>query len=143
MLTNRSIPRSTVIPELAYRDVTEAADWLCAAFGFTIRLRIGNHRAQINVGDGAVVVTELGMREGTGAPGGVERAHAILVRVDDVHRHHEHARQQGVRILRPPADYPYGERQYTVEDPGGHIWTFSQSIADSNPTDWGGVPGEL
>ena len=53
MQTNRSIPCSTVIPELGYADVGEAAAWLCGAFGFTIRLRIANHRAQLNVGDGA------------------------------------------------------------------------------------------
>jgi len=53
MLANRSIPRCTVIPELAYPDIGEAIDWLCDAFGFSLRLRIGNHRAQLNVGDGA------------------------------------------------------------------------------------------
>jgi uncharacterized glyoxalase superfamily protein PhnB len=143
MLTNRSIPRSTVIPELAYPDVTEAADWLCEAFGFTVRLRIGNHRAQINVGDGAFVVTELHGSDDAGAAPVPDRAHSMMVRVEDVHGHHEQAQKHGVRILRPPADYPYGERQYTVEDIGGHIWTFTQSIADSNPTDWGGTPGRL
>jgi uncharacterized glyoxalase superfamily protein PhnB len=40
MLVNRSMPRCTVIPELAYPDVGEAIDWLCNAFGFTLRLRI-------------------------------------------------------------------------------------------------------
>jgi len=54
MLSNRSIPRATVIPVLAYPDVTKAAAWLCDAFGFNVRLRIGNHRVQLNVGDGAV-----------------------------------------------------------------------------------------
>ncbi len=52
MRANRSIPRSTVIPEFPYRDVGEAIDWLCRVFGFTLRLRIGSHRAQRNVGDG-------------------------------------------------------------------------------------------
>jgi uncharacterized glyoxalase superfamily protein PhnB len=42
------------------------------------------------------------------------------------------------KILSPPADYPYGERQYSVEDLGGRRWTFSQSIADSDPASWGG-----
>jgi hypothetical protein len=37
------------------------------------------------------------------------------------------------------ADYPYGERQYTAEDLGGHRWTFSQSIADVAPEEWGGL----
>src|SRR5919109_3968203 len=85
MLTNRSMPRCTVIPELAYPDVGEAIDWLCDAFGFTLRLRIANHRAQLNVGDGAVVVTELR----GGSPAGIDPAHAVMVRVDDVDGHYE------------------------------------------------------
>ena len=43
---------SVVIPELAYRDVGEAVAWLCTAFGFRERLRIGDHRAQLTIGDG-------------------------------------------------------------------------------------------
>lgn len=42
------------------------------------------------------------------------------------------------RILHPPTDYPYGERQYEVEDLAGHRWTFSQTIADVAPEEWGG-----
>lgn len=38
----------------------------------------------------------------------------------------------------PPTDFPYGERQYSAEDVGGHGWTFSQSIADVDPSIWGG-----
>ena len=38
-----------------------------------------------------------------------------------------------------PRTTPYGERQYTAEDPGGHHWTFSQSIADVDPASWGGT----
>jgi uncharacterized glyoxalase superfamily protein PhnB len=62
-----------------------------------------------------------------------------MVRVEDVDRHHERARAHGARILRSPTDYPFGERQYTASDPGGHVWTFTQSIADVDPSDWGGV----
>jgi uncharacterized glyoxalase superfamily protein PhnB len=143
MLANRSIPRSTVIPELAYPDVGKAIDWLCDVFGFTLRIQIGNHRAQLNVGDGAIVLTELRADAGHNAPATVERAHSVMVRVDDVDGHHERVRQHGVRVLRSPASYPYGERQYTVEDFGGHQWTFSQSIADVAPEDWGGTSGEI
>ena len=67
MLSNRSIPNAIVIPVLAYPDVNEAAAWLCDAFGFSVRLRIGSHRVQLNVGEGAVIVTEMrpGLREPT------------------------------------------------------------------------------
>jgi uncharacterized glyoxalase superfamily protein PhnB len=115
---------------LAYADVVEATEWLCRAFGFRVRLRIGEHRAQLMYGDGAVVVTQ-----GDGHPVG----HSVHVRVEDVDAHHERAASCGARIISPPADYPYGERQYTAEDVGGHRWTFSQSIADVDPSDWGGV----
>ena len=126
-----------MIPELAYPDIGKAIHWLCDAFGFTLRLRIANHRAQMNVGDGAVVLTELGAGQGTGI------GHSVMVRVENVDRHHERAIQRGARVLRPPADHPFGERQYTVEDFTGRRWTFSQTIADVDPTTWGGVPGKL
>jgi uncharacterized glyoxalase superfamily protein PhnB len=132
MLSNRSMPSSTVIPVLAYDDVAEATEWLGEAFGFTERWRAENHRAQLAVGDGAVAVTE---RRGEAAPA------SVLVRVEAVDAHHERARDYGARILQPPTDFPYGERQYTAEDVGGHTWTFSQSVADVAPEDWGGTSG--
>ena len=129
MIANRSVPAAAVIPVLAYADVAEASDWLCNAFGFSQRLRIGGHRAQLVFGDGAVIVTDRGdTSAGT---------HSVHVRVEDADRHHEQAVKLGARILQPPADYPYGERQYSAEDLGGHRWTFSQSIADVDPASWG------
>ena len=132
MIGNRSMPKTAVIPVLAYADAIAAADWICAAFGFEIRLRIADHRVQLVRGDGAVIATD----GGDGAGGG---GHSLLVRVEDADAHHEHAVAAGARIVSPPTDYPYGERQYTAEDFGGHRWTFSQSIADVDPADWGGV----
>jgi uncharacterized glyoxalase superfamily protein PhnB len=91
MIANQSVPTATVIPELPNDDVAQASEWLCRAFGFKERLRIGAHRAQLVLGDGAVIVTAR------------------------------------------------GERQYSAEDLGGHVWTFSQSIADVDPASWGGI----
>jgi len=136
MRANRSIPRSTVIPELPYPDVVAATKWLCDVFGFTVRLRIADHRLQLHVGDGAGVVIELPQ----GQPPGMS---SVLVRVDDVKAHHTRAQEHGARIDRPPADCPFGERQYSVVDLAGHRWTFSQTIADVDPKDWGGEPVAL
>jgi uncharacterized glyoxalase superfamily protein PhnB len=135
MLSNRSMPRSIVLPELAYPDIGEAINRLCEAFGFTLRIRIADHRAQLNVGDGAVILIE--------AERGVSLKTAVMVRVEDVNAHYERARRSGVHILREPTDYPYGERQYNAEDFAGHHWCFSQSITDVDPRDWGGTPGQL
>jgi uncharacterized glyoxalase superfamily protein PhnB len=135
MLPNRSMPASTVIPVLAYPDVAEAVAWLDAAFGFTLRLGIGDHRAQLNAGDGAIVVTG-------GAPVDAPRGRdSVMIRVEDARAHHARAEAAGARILSAPTDFPYGERQYTAVDHAGHVWTFSESIADVDPRDWGGVSG--
>jgi len=147
MLINRSMPQAVVIPELAYRDVAEATVWLRDAFGFEERLRIGNHRAQLAVGEGCVILTQRRPEQGAGSTGAGEfRApmrgevtHSVIVRVENVDRHHARAVQCDVQIIRPPADYPYGERQYTAEDLGGHVWTFSQTLADVDPATWGGT----
>lgn len=136
MLFNRSIPRSVVIPELAYADIGEAVEWLCQAFGFTLRIRIGNHRAQLNVSDGGAIVLIEQSRD-------VSLRSAVMVRVEDVNAHCERAERSGGKIIRGPKDYPYGERQYNVVDFAGHHWCFTQSIADVDPKEWGGTPGQL
>ena len=38
-----------------------------------------------------------------------------------------------------PIDFEYGERQYTADDPAGHQWTFSETLADVDPETWGGT----
>ena len=140
MFANRSVPQASVIPELAYRDVTEAAAWLCEAFGFAERLRIGNHRVQLLFGNGAMVATQL---RADATPEADRATHAMLVRIEDADAHRDRAAAAGATILDEPTDYPYGERQYNAEDIGGHRWTFSQSIADVDPTSWGGTPINL
>jgi uncharacterized glyoxalase superfamily protein PhnB len=138
MKPNRSIPRSTVIPVLIYPDVRAAVDWLGSAFGFRERVRIGeDHRSQLAVGDGAVIIGDV--RHERRPPRSGEVTHAVMVRVEDANAHCAHARANGARIVAEPTDFPYGERQYTAEDPAGHQWTFSQTLADVAPEDWGGT----
>jgi uncharacterized glyoxalase superfamily protein PhnB len=131
---NRSMPPGTVIPELDYPDVATAAAWLCAAFGFAERLRIANHRFQLTIGDGSIVVVER--HETAGGDSG--HRSSTMVSVEGVDEHCLRAGKHGAKILRPPTTHVFGERQYTAEDPGGHVWTFSESVADVHPRDWGG-----
>ena len=131
MQANRSIPDTTVIPELAYADVPAAAAWLCAAFGFVERLRIADHRVQLSLGSGAMVVIQ--------GDGNAPAGHRVMVRVADVDAHCAQARRAGAQVLGDPVTYPYGERQYGAVDLGGHHWKFSQTVADVDPADWGGT----
>lgn len=132
---NRSMPPGSIIPELAYPDVRQATAWLCQVFGFAERLQIGTHRAQLVFGESSLIVTQQGgMIENLS-----RRDHAIMVRVRDVDGHFEQARQYGAKIVNPPTDYPFGERQYTTDDLAGHRWIFSQTITDVDPQSWGGI----
>jgi uncharacterized glyoxalase superfamily protein PhnB len=134
---NRSIPKATVVPVLIYPDVREAVEWLGAAFGFVEHVRIGeNHRAQLGFGDGAVIVGDV--RGERRPPRDGEVTASVLVRVEDARAHCEHAREHGAQIKMEPTDFEYGERQYHAQDFAGHQWTFSETLADTAPEEWGG-----
>lgn len=132
------MPPGIIIPELVYDDLDEAVKWLCDTLGFQERLRIGNHRSQLVFGEASIIAiagdTASIIRTETS-----EKAvtHSIMVRVENVDQHYAHVKAQGGKITNHPTTYPYGERQYTVEDIAGRNWTFSQSITDADPETWG------
>ena len=137
MKSNRSIPSATVIPVLIYPDVREAVAWLEQAFGFKERVQIGeDHRSQLSFGDGGVIVGDVRHDRRPPRPG--EATHSVMVRVEDARTHCEHARTHGAKILMEPTDFEYGERQYAAEDHAGHRWTFSETLRDVAPEEWGG-----
>ncbi len=133
MQINRSVPPCPVIPVIVYPDPSAAADWLCKAFGFRVRLRIANHRIQMLAGDGCFTIAE-----GDAKPNG---SCNIQVRIEAAPGHCERARQAGAKILTEPREHNYGERQYNAEDFYGHRWDFTETIADVDPESWGGVWG--
>ena len=140
MVVNRSAPRATAVPVLVYEDVAKAIAWLCEAFGFMERLRAAGpdgmvSHAQLTVAEGAIMLGRQGGEFRPPRPNEVSQY--VVVHVENVDAHFERARRSGARILKAPSDMPFGERQYTAEDPGGHRWTFSQSIADVAPEAWG------
>ena len=127
--TNRSMPTAVVIPELTVADIHAASSWLAAAFGFTPRLAIGNHRFQMDVAPGGSLVLVAAANR---------RPASLMFRVEDIGAHGGPARTAGATLIGEPMSYPYGERQYTAEDPDGHRWTFSQTLDDVDPSTWGG-----
>ena len=136
MIVNRSAPPATVVPVLVYPNVETAIDWLTGAFGFVERLRAPGpdgaiSHAQLNVADGAIMIGGPFQLPQDAVP------RYVLIHVDDVDAHYERARRFGARIVQPPQDMPFGERQYSAVDLAGYGWTFSQSIADVAPQTWG------
>jgi uncharacterized glyoxalase superfamily protein PhnB len=136
MKSNRSIPSARTIPVLTVADVRAAVAWLGEAFGFAERLRIGDgHRSQLELPEeGALILAEVGGNTRVPTPGSA--AHSVMVRVADARAHFERSQRAGARILMEPTDFEYGERQYAAEDPFGHRWTFSETLADVDPAEW-------
>ena len=130
---SRTMPSANVIPALT--DVAAAIEWMSGAFGFVERWRAGEHRAQMAYGHGAIVIADRDTSDITPGP------QSIMLRVNDARAHHDRARDFGATILDEPRDFPYGERQYAARDLGGHQWSFTESIADLAPEDWGAASG--
>ena len=107
-----------------------------AAFGFVEASDRREPPRPAALGDGALIVGDVRKERRPPHPG--EVTHSVMVRVDDARAHRERAREHGARILMEPTDFEYGERQYTAEDPAGHQWTFSETLADVAPEEWGG-----
>jgi uncharacterized glyoxalase superfamily protein PhnB len=86
-----------------YREAAKMIDWLCRAFGFTVRVRYGKGRM-------------------VGAPGGGGRS--TYIAVDDADAAFARAKAAGATILEEPVDRDYGSRDFICADPEGNVWSF-------------------
>lgn len=102
-------------------------------FNFHERIRIADHRSQLDVGSGGAIVIASGRSDAV--PVGC----SIMVRVHDIDAHYQRTIYNGTEPLNPPQTFPYGERQYNVKDPWGHHWTFTETVDDVEPHTWGGT----
>ncbi len=131
---------------LYYREAAKMIDWLCAAFGFEIRLKVEGEDGRIEhselvYGEGLIMVGEE--RVGAASRWNVDmksplslagaNTQGLMVFVDDVDAHCAHARAAGAKIVDEPSLHDYGEeywadRSYGALDPEGHMWWFTQRV---------------
>ena len=112
-MQNRSIPSATLIPELGYADVCAAATWLCDTFGFAERLRIADHRIQLTLGAGALVVIE-----GPNEPDPAHAStHVMRLRVENIDAMFEIGRRKKNRAT----ELVFVERCLVLLRPGGRM----------------------
>jgi uncharacterized glyoxalase superfamily protein PhnB len=140
MIANRSAPKATVVPILVYADVGKALEFLTRAFGFKERLRAeyggSISHAQMDVGEGSIMMGKQGGPFRAATDSATVSQYAT-VHIDRVDEHFARAKTAGAVILKEPEDMPFGVRQYTAKDIGGHWWTFSENIRDVDPSEWG------
>jgi uncharacterized glyoxalase superfamily protein PhnB len=129
-----STPR--IAPYLLYEDLRGAWQWLERAFGFRLRhpLPAGEvTHVEMTVEDDGVVMM------GSPGAGYLNPKHLgrytqnLYVRVPDLDQHFARAVAAGAVVIEQPADQPYGDRRYAVEDPEGHRWYFAASCAPAIP----------
>lgn len=140
-------PRIT--PAVFYRDAAAMIDWLCEAFGFTIRLKVVGEEGRIEhseleYGDGLIMVgQERDAAQRFGAKfispqtaGG--NTQNLMLYVDALDAHCERARRAGARIVDEPSVHDYGDdywvdRSYGALDPEGHLWWISERVRTGAP----------
>jgi len=133
-MKNRSVPTDTLLPHFTYENVAEALAWLTETFGFVEHYRYGESDGRIS---GAQVFLGNAYIMLHSARSGSHQTQSLTVFVDNVDAHYEKARSAGAKIVEELHETLYGERQYGVEDLGGHLWIFSQHVRDLSPDEWG------
>ena len=142
MLRNRSVPSDTVLPHVTYKDLAEAIRWLTGTLGFVEDYRYGDplSGAQIHLG-GAFIQVNQGNRDyRTPAELGFG-TQSLTVFVEDVEGHFARAKAAGVHLVEELHETVYGELQYALRDPEGHLWLFSRHVRDISPETWGATVG--
>jgi uncharacterized glyoxalase superfamily protein PhnB len=123
-----------VMPYLHYLDPAAAIDFLVRAFGFRLLLAHKDENgaiahAQLGVGDHTIALGPAHQAFGYAAASALPALHASFwCYVDDADAHCARARAAGARILRGPADQPYGVREYDALDCEGQEWYFCQPL---------------
>ncbi|MBE3000724.1 VOC family protein [Nocardiopsis sp. HNM0947] len=129
-----------VIPYLLYDDPARIRDFLSEALGFT---EVATHRSpdgevgniQLRMADQFVMLSRAQPSMGMAGPGALPAVHAgVMVYVDDVDAHFEHARSAGATIWYEPQDMPYGQREYGVRDPENGFWCFGTLLPEPDPS---------
>ena len=116
-------------------------DWLCKAFGFTIRLKVPGkdgsiEHSELEFGDGLLMVASAEVKRAwCKSPKTLQGANTqnLMAYVDDVEAHFRQAKASGAQIVAEPKTVDYGpeywsDRGYECIDLEGHHWWFVQRL---------------
>jgi uncharacterized glyoxalase superfamily protein PhnB len=135
---------------LYYRDPARMIDWLCAAFGFTVQIKVVEPdgsiaHSELTYGDGLIMVggerfgpaTRFATEMRSPASAGCN-TQGLMLYVDDVDAHCAQARAAGAHIVDEPSLHDYGDeywadRSYGAIDPEGHLWWFAERVRSAAP----------
>jgi uncharacterized glyoxalase superfamily protein PhnB len=127
---------------LFYDDAPQAIDFLCRAFGFTVRLRVdrpdgGVQHSELELDGGLVMLSSTGdgarPRQSSPRARGGAVTPSLCVHVDDAAAHCARARAAGAAIAQEPTTNDHGpdywtDRSYEAVDLEGHRWWFIERV---------------
>jgi PhnB protein len=130
-----------VTPALVVDGGAAALEFYAEVFHATERMRFPGPdetiaHAEMQIGDSVVIVEDASPERGTKAPppAGLEGAPlSLFIYVEDVDATVERAVKLGARLVRPPQDQFYGDRDGSIVDPFGHGWTIATHVEDVTP----------
>jgi len=130
-----------------YDNASQAIDWLCNAFGFEVRIKVEGENGRIEhselvYGDGLIMVSEADRRNKypyrrTPTELGGGNTQNLMMYVDDVEAHFQHAKRAGATVVTEPETHDYGaeywaDRSYECIDIGGHHWWFAERLRSAD-----------
>ena len=121
-----------VIPYLLYADADAAIDWLVATFGFTVRARDTRQDGTVRHGEllldqGGVIMLGSPGPDYLGPSGRGGATVLVRITVADLEAHRDRTKA----VLGAASQLesgPPGWRSYSVTDPEGHQWYFTEPV---------------
>ncbi|HVO62034.1 MAG TPA: VOC family protein [Terriglobales bacterium] len=128
-----------VTPYLIIKGAARAIDFYKQVFGATELMRfpgpggmIGH--AEIKIGDFPIMLADEAPQMGYRSPQSIGGTPvSLILYVQDVDKVVDRAVKAGAKLERPVADQFYGDRNGTIHDPFGHVWTISTHKEDVSP----------
>ncbi len=111
---------------LCVSDVLAAADFYREKLGFSLGFTWGDPPTIAGVNLGKV---QIFLEQGTPCPQGC----SVYFLIGDADELYELQRARGVEVVDPPADRPWGIRDYKVRDLHGYILTFGHYLLNTGP----------
>ena len=130
---------SGVTPYLIVRDATRALDFYRRAFGATELMRFPTPdgkiaHAEMKIGEGLFMLADELPDQGYRGPEAIGGTPvSLMFYVQDVDALFSRAVAAGAAVKQPLKNQFYGDRNGTLTDPFGHVWTIATHVEEVSP----------
>jgi len=131
----------TATPYLIIKGAAKALDFYKKAFGATEIMRMPDSdgkigHAEIKIGNSPIMLADEFPDRGYKSPQSIGGTPvSIMLYVENVDKTVERAVAEGAKITKAVENQFYGDRNGTISDPFGHVWTISTHVEDVTPAE--------